>query len=84
MPIFFEGIFECKRVKERVLFWVMDIPFDAILAIEIIKQIVLNVGPSDGLLFSVIPEIAQKYHDVFDRDLKDSNLTGVDPFGIIK
>ena len=81
---FFEGIFECKRVKERVLFWVMDIPYDAILGIEIIKQIGLNVGPSDGLLFSVIPELVLKYYDVFDRDLKDSSLTGVDPFEIIK
>ena len=64
--------------------YICDLHVDSILGMDILPEISLKIGSSDGLIFSITPTIVKKYHSIFDKSLKDSYLRETQTHEVIK
>ena len=64
-------------------FFIADIPMHAILGVDVLDklQVTINIGTEQ--VFSLESDILSDFNDVFDKDLKDSELRGIDCFEAI-
>ncbi len=78
------GKLEIGKKILTVKLYVLDSQVEAILGMDILRIVGVSIGPEKGLMFSVVPEVVNKYKNLFDRNLKDSYLREIKPFEIIR
>ena len=68
----------------HVTLYILDNHVDGVLGMDILPTVGLRLGPDSGLIFSLVSDVLHEYQDIFDKPLKDSVLTGIDPFPIVR
>ena len=81
---FIEGDVVVRGSTFNSRFFVTDeFDYDGILGLDLINLVGLSVSHEHGMTFSVLPAIAQKFKDVFNKPLKDCVLHGIEPFEMV-
>ena len=66
------------------ILYVVDTHVDGILGMDLLPLIGLHFGPDSGIIFTLVSDMLRQYVDIFNKPLKESCLTGVEPRELIK